>query len=195
MEFTRRQALVKMAVAMGAAFVGPRLLSMDFLRGVAGQGPAFSAADVALFDEIADTILPDTDVPGAKAAKTGTVIALVVRDCFAPAEQEVFVTGLASLLAAYEKRFGMGFAQGKPAERLTFLNEYNRALTRGRPAQRAQESTELRAFRHLKQLSIMGYFTSEIGATQALRFVEVPGGFDGNAPYRKGDRNWFNEVR
>jgi len=184
-----------MAVVIGAAFVGPRLFSADFLRGVPGEGPVFSADDIATFDEIADTILPDTDVPGAKAAKTGTVIALVVRDCFPPAEQEVFLSGLAGLLAAYRKRFGMEFAQGKPGERLMFLNEYNQALILSGPAQRAQEPAELRAFRHLKQLSIMGYFTSEIGATQALRFVEVPGGYDGNAPYRKGDRNWFNEVR
>ena len=46
-------------------------------------------------------------------------------------------------------------------------------------------------FRMMKQLTLLGYFSSEIGATQAMRFIEVPGRFDGNAPYQKGDRAWF----
>lgn len=186
-----------MAIAMGAACVGRRMLAAEFLPGdAAGAGPDFSSADLALLDEIADTIIPDTDVPGAKAAATGACIALIVRDCFEAEEQQAFVSGLAQIAAAYEKRYNMPFESGRPEDRLAFLNEYNLALAAAKsPAQRRSESTELRCFRHLKQLTILGYFTSEIGATQALRFVEVPGGFDGNAPYRRGDRNWFVEVR
>jgi hypothetical protein len=44
----------------------------------------------------------------------------------------------------------------------------------------------------LKELTILGYFSSEIGATQALRYAEVPGAYDGNAPYVRGQRAWFN---
>jgi hypothetical protein len=43
----------------------------------------------------------------------------------------------------------------------------------------------------LKQLTLLGYFTSEIGCTKALRYVETPGGFNGNVPYKKGDKAWF----
>jgi hypothetical protein len=43
----------------------------------------------------------------------------------------------------------------------------------------------------MKELTVLGYFTSEIGASQALRYVEVPGSFNGNVPYKKGDRAWF----
>jgi len=185
-----------MAVAMGAAFVGPRLLSAGFVRGTSETALSFSSADIALLDEIADTILPDTKVPGAKAAKTGECIALLVRDCFEIEEQAAFVGGLAEITAAYEKRFGTGFARGKPADRLAFLNDYNRALPKkSTPASRRKEPNDWRCFRHLKELTLLGYFTSEIGCTQALRFVEVPGGYDGNAPYKPGDRNWFVEVR
>jgi len=185
-----------MAVAMGAAFVGPRLLSAGFRNGVSPGGLDFSRGDIALLDEIADTILPDTKVPGAKAAKTGECIAVIVRDCFEDDEQAVFTAGLADIAGAYEKRFGTSFVQGKPAERLMFLNEYNRALPRkSTRASRKNEPKDWRCFRHLKELTLLGYFTSEIGCTQALRFVEVPGGYDGNAPYKPGDRNWFVEVR
>jgi hypothetical protein len=42
----------------------------------------------------------------------------------------------------------------------------------------------------VKQLTIWGYFTSEPGATKALRYVAVPGKYDGNFPYKKGDKAW-----
>lgn len=100
------------------------------------------------------------------------------------------------ITGAYNKRFGTDFMRGQQADRLAFLNDYNRVVPQsGPPASRAKEPKDWRCFRHLKQLTLLGYFTSEIGCTQALRFVEVPGGYDGNAPYQPGDRNWFVEVR
>ncbi|MCX6949827.1 MAG: gluconate 2-dehydrogenase subunit 3 family protein, partial [Opitutae bacterium] len=49
-------------------------------------------------------------------------------------------------------------------------------------------------FKLYKQLTLLGYFTSEIGATQALRYLEVPGAYRGNDPYRKGDRAWYTPT-
>jgi hypothetical protein len=46
-------------------------------------------------------------------------------------------------------------------------------------------------FRMMKELAILGYFTSEIGCTQAVKYVEVPGAYHGDVPYKKGDRAWF----
>ena len=45
-------------------------------------------------------------------------------------------------------------------------------------------------FRMMKELTLLGYFTSEIGCTQARRYVEVPGRFDGCVPYKAGDKAW-----
>ena len=45
-------------------------------------------------------------------------------------------------------------------------------------------------FTLMKQLTLLGYFTSEIGATQALRYVAVPGKYEGCIPYKKGDKAW-----
>ena len=46
-------------------------------------------------------------------------------------------------------------------------------------------------FRMMKELSLVGYFSSEIGATQAVRYIEVPGAYHGDYPYKKGDRAWY----
>lgn len=45
-------------------------------------------------------------------------------------------------------------------------------------------------FRMMKELTLLGYFTSEPGATQALRYVPVPGKYEGCIDYKKGDRAW-----
>jgi hypothetical protein len=42
----------------------------------------------------------------------------------------------------------------------------------------------------MKQLTLFGFFTSKEGATQALRYIAVPGHYDGAYPYKKGDKAW-----
>ena len=46
------------------------------------------------------------------------------------------------------------------------------------------------ASRHVKDLTLLGYFTAEVGATQALRYDPVPGAYRGSVPLRPGDRAW-----
>jgi hypothetical protein len=47
-------------------------------------------------------------------------------------------------------------------------------------------------FSLMKELTIIGYFSFEIGCTKALRYVEAPGAYQGEVPYKKGDKVWFN---
>ena len=54
---------------------------------------------------------------------------------------------------------------------------------------------EGRALASMKNLSVIGYFTSEIGATKALRFLENPGAYRGDELYHKGDRAYYNPAR
>src|SRR2546423_601285 len=81
MNVTRREAIIKLAIAMGATAVGPRLLGASLDAAAAGSG-VFQPGDIALLDEIGDTIIPATDVPGAKAVGIGAFMALMVQDCY-----------------------------------------------------------------------------------------------------------------
>jgi hypothetical protein len=186
---TRREALARLAVAFGGALVGGDV----FLRGAPLAGKTatgdFSAADIALLDEIGDTIIPATDTPGAKAVAIGEFMVMMVRDCYDDAHHEAFRSGLPAIQAASQTKFGRDFLAASPAERTQLLNELD-AEQKRHQATKAKEAPA-HYFRMMKQLTLLGYFTSEIGATQALQFAEVPGRFDGNAPYKKGDRNWF----
>ncbi|MGH2553929.1 MAG: gluconate 2-dehydrogenase subunit 3 family protein [Chitinophagaceae bacterium] len=45
-------------------------------------------------------------------------------------------------------------------------------------------------FTMMKHLTLWGYFTSETGCREALRYNPVPGRYEGCVPYNKGDRAW-----
>lgn len=187
MTLSRREAVLHLATMLGATVVGPRLAaaSFDF-----AQTGSFSAADIALLDEIGDTIMPTTDVPGAKAVGIGSFLAMMITDCYTPTEQQTLRDGLRQLESGFSQRFGGTFAAGSAANRTTYLNELDgeqRAYQ-----QNLAPGAQPHYFRVLKELTILGYFSSEVGATQALRYAEVPGGYDGNAPYSPGQRAWFN---
>jgi hypothetical protein len=49
-------------------------------------------------------------------------------------------------------------------------------------------------FRMMKELAVLGYYTSEIGYTQAMRFAETPGRFDPCAPLAPGDKIWADHA-
>ncbi len=211
MTVTRREAIIRMAIMMGATVVGPRLLAVEFGQdSSAPKSPpaaspgTFSADEIALLDEIGETIIPATTVPGAKAVGIGSFIAMMVTDCYHPNEQAAFRAGLHGIPTAYEARYGETFLTGSPANRTAFLNELDREQRAYSARQKerkkfirenaaAQESSESTGeiphyFRVMKELTILGYFTSEIGSVDVLGWVEVPGRFDGNVPYAKGGK-------
>ncbi len=186
---SRRDALARIALVMGGAFVG----SAAYLRGEPLTGKLvsanFNAADIHLLDEIGDTIIPVTDTPGAKQVGIGGFMAMMVVDCYDDAHHAAFMAGLVKVDTACRERYGRKFTDALPAERTALLNELDTEQRKHTAAKQADEPAHY--FRMMKQMTLLGYFTSEIGATQVLRYVEVPGRYDGNAPYKKGDLNWF----
>ena len=187
---TRREALTRIAYLMG----GTLIATGPFLAGTRLEGKALAAAgftkdDLALMDEIGETIIPTTDTPGAKAAHIGAFMAVMVADCYDDAHQTLFQVGLKKIDEASHARFGKSFRQASPAQRTDLLNALD---AEQKDVQRKKKWDELpHYFRLVKELTLVGYFTSEIGASQALSYVEIPGRLDGNVPYKKGDRACF----
>ncbi|MCB0602819.1 MAG: gluconate 2-dehydrogenase subunit 3 family protein [Saprospiraceae bacterium] len=179
----RRTLLRSIAIITGATVVGGEWLISGCKNPQAKTG-LFSSQDVLLMDEIADTILPDTDIPGAKAAGVGPFMALMVEDCYNEKQQNAFSQGLTTLEEQCRKSTGKTFMAGDPAEREKFL------VSLDQEAKAAQADGGFHYFTMIKQLVLFGYFTSEIGATQGLRYVQVPGRYDGCIPYTKGEKAW-----
>jgi hypothetical protein len=166
----------------------------------------FSREDVALLDEIAEAIIPATDTPGAKASGVGAFIALAVAECYEPAQRAAFVFGLRKLEASCLDRYGHGFRQASSEQRLELLVQIDQERRLRELWNRGQRGLRLLGrplfglgpplvqvphfLTMVGELTVLGYFTSEPGATQALRHMAIPGEFNGALPYRKGDRAW-----
>lgn len=186
----RRDAVSRVALLLGATVIGAEF----FLSGCKlsnkeekkGEGLSFTKDDIAYLDEIAETIIPTTDSPGAKAAKTGEFMTVMVRDSYDEKNQKAFVEGLTKIEEASKKKFSSGFMKITPEQRTTLLKEVDAEMKDYMKSKKKYDGPHY--FTLMKQLTMLGYFTSEIGMKQALRYDPVPGKFDGNYPYKKGDK-------
>ena len=201
----RRELLKMIAVLTGGAVIGADV----FLAGCTSKtadASTFSVDNIALLDEVGETIIPTTTTPGAKATKIGEFMKIMVTDCYTTDQQKVFADGLAGLNAACEKVNGKSFMDCTADQRKSFLislekeaKEYNKQ--RDEKEKEAKEKAKkdmdpnfVGASSHyytmMKQLTLFGYFSSEIGSKQALRWLPIPGKYDGALPYKKGDKAW-----
>lgn len=208
----RRTALQRVALLMGGTVVGAELfLSGGCKTAPAGVSDLFSAENVNLFGEIADTILPATATPGAKAAGVGEFIPVMIRDCYTPAEQQAVIDGLADMDKRCREKYSNSFVKMTAEQRTEFLNELDKeqrtyqkdVVDKQREANKASLAAQPNAkpaeptpqvvehyFRMLKATSLLGFFTSEKGCTEVLRYSAVPGKYEGCIDYKKGDRAW-----
>src|SRR5690606_30783602 len=139
-------------------------------------------------------ILPETSTPGAKEAGVGEFIPVMIRDCYDPHDQKAFIEGLYGVDDRAKKEFGKPFQQLSKDEQLQFVHLLDKEAKefqneRGKKQRESNEEELPNHFFHmLKQLTLTGFFTSEVGMTKALRYVKIPGKYDGEYPYKKGDR-------
>ena len=197
---TRREAILRVSAMLGgAALVGQTaMLAACSSSGTKPLAPPdaladearFTDSELALLDEIAETMLPETSTPGAKAAGVGAFMALMVKDAYYPADQAIFREGMAAADARCREAYGRNFLAASPADRLELLE----ALDAEQFEQMRNQPPDAprHFFRMMKELALLGYFTSEIGYTQAMRYAETPGRFDPCAPYAPGETAWAN---
>jgi Gluconate 2-dehydrogenase subunit 3 len=150
-----------------------------------GWTPRFLRPErAAMLEALVDTILPATDTPGARAARVQVFVDLALRDCYTAAEQQLFVTGLEALAGECAAQHGRPFEACSPEERHALLAALDTASY-------APDTGPRGSFvRILKDLTLVGFFTSRIGATQVLAYEAVPGGFRGCLELRPGQKAW-----
>ncbi len=202
----RRELLKMIAVVTGGVVIGGELFLSGCKTG-AKTAADFSTANIALLDEVAETIIPATNTPGAKAAKVGEFMKIMVTDCYTQAQQDAFMKGISSLDEASKKLNNKTFMESTPEQRHALLvslekeaKEFNKVVgdkdkpkrdefnAKGRPYDFI--ATPPHYYTMMKQLSLTGFFTSKTGMTETLRHIPVPGKYDGAFPYAKGDKAW-----
>ena len=186
----RRDALSRVALLLGGTIVGSEL----FLNGCntpASQAAAslnFTPDNISFLNEVAETILPATNTPGAKEAKVGEFMTVYVKDCYEEKDQKIFLDGMGKLDEASKKKNSKSFMDSTPQQRHDLLVDLDKEAKDYNKNKKPEDPNHY--FSLVKQLTLMGFFTSEPGATKALRYVAIPGRYDGCVPYKKGDKAW-----
>ena len=183
----RREALSRVAIIMGGTILGADAFASGLK--ISTTSITLTKADIAFLNEVAETIIPATTTPGAKEAKVGEFMQIMVSDCYEEKNQAIFMKGIEELkFNASKAKMGKAFMEATSEERTAFLTELDKEVKEYQKNKKPEDPTHY--FTMMKQLTLSGYFTSEVGATKALRYVAVPGKFDGSYPYKKGDKAW-----
>src|SRR5690606_187211 len=114
----RREALSRVAWIMGGTVIGANLFLEGCTRPASKDvASLFEKERVDYLGEIAETILPKTATPGAKEAGVGAFIPVMVRDCYTPEDQKVFLEGLDKLEEASKAKYNKQFQELSNEER------------------------------------------------------------------------------
>lgn len=175
----RREALRQISLLTGAS------LSAPIMAAALGacKSPVASYAPVNLsmphfraIGRIADIIIPETETPGALAAGVDQFIDKAMGSYFEADDRDRFIGGMNVIDQDSNERYEIDFAD-LDLERQT---QIVRAMDqRAFDALEAEEKPQF--FTSLKQLVLLGYYMSEVGATEELRYIRAPGRYDGSA--------------
>jgi hypothetical protein len=190
----RRELLKMIAVATGGTVIAGEFLLSGCKNPESTSPLAFSEENIAFLDEVAETILPQTSTAGAKAAGVGHYMSVMVNDCYAKPDQEIFHKGLSQLDEACKKMHGHEFMKASADERKALLVSLDKEAKENAKKQASEKAADPKKptspnhyFQMMKQLTIFGYFSSEKGRTEGTRYTPVPGKLE-NIDYKKGDK-------
>ncbi len=186
----RREAVKRATFLLGGALT---ISGFEAFADVLGPvlpnaaGPKSIESQEALIAEIADTIIPDTKgIPGAKAAGMGPFIVMMMHDCYNTDVQKHFADGLMKVDEVSQSQFKKSFTALTLKEREEIFKFFKAEAE----AQRKAGTPASRFFPLMYELTCLGYYTSEIGATKALRYVHIPGKYEACIPLEPGQKAW-----
>ena len=128
--------------------------------------------DEHLLIDLADSLIPATNTPGAKDVKADHFAVTMIDDCFTKEEQQQWMNGLRAFQSTCEHMNGQNFTKCSPAERLKVI-----AVMEGKDANSDAASNFYHTYKHLV---IQGYTNSEYFLTKVRPYELVPGRFHGS---------------
>jgi hypothetical protein len=180
----RREALKRTAMIMGGAISAPAIIGI--LKGCSPKPgidwkPVFLTPEQgSLVSEVAEIIIPKTDTPGAKETGVPAFIDQMLKEVYAKEDQDRFMAGLKAFDEEAQKAYGDTFMELKPEQQKEYVKKVHDEAVK---AERSTQPAPKRPFILMaKELTMLGFFTSEPGATQVLQYDAVPGAYKGCIP-------------
>ncbi len=145
----------------------------------------FSVEEGKMLTKIADLLIPSTDTPGALDALVPQYVDRVAKKMMGEDEKTFIKEGFKAMAAACKEATGKDFLSCTEAEQIAFLQAEEKA---------AIESKEPTLFGGMKDAIYNGFFKSEIGCTEVLKYDPVPGNYDGCIPYSEVNGTWAGHL-
>lgn len=178
----RREAVKRVGALLGGT------VSLPIMSGILSgcQAPAsdsytyqvLSPEQGELVATLSELIIPTTDTPGARAAKVDRFIDLMLKDWFPVEDKDHFLAGLQLVDEKAQEANGSVFVDNSKEQQTALLTVMDEAAYTGSHSKKP-------FFRMMKELTLSGYYTSEIGASQELKYAHVAGEFRGDVPYEE----------
>jgi gluconate 2-dehydrogenase gamma chain len=158
----------------------------------------FSPAQRKIVAAMSEVIIPRTDTPGAIDAGVPKYIELMAANWLNDGERTIFNAGLQDIETRIPKEYGSPFDQLSAAQQLQILEALENDAS---DSQWYEFGNTLREFIsdapficQLKELTIWGFFTSQEGASQVLRYDPMPMYFDGDIPLASDESSWSSPL-
>ena len=185
---SRRDSIKQLALLLGVSLSGSSLSALaasfssprDLHR---RRKTLLNPQQLALVRELGELIIPTTDTPGAIAAGVHDFINYQLVYCFSKEDQASHLKNLDRITALAQQEFGKDFIAATREQQIDFLTRMEKPVA-------PFTNEDRNYFKQLKSLVVFGYYTSEIGATQELKFLPIPGGYKGNVKFKEIGRTW-----
>lgn len=190
----RRDALKNVALLLGGALSATTMGVLFESCNVSpelGEQVSFSAEDRELLADFSDIVIPATkDSAGAKLAGLGNFIPMMITDCYPEKERSAFYNGLLEFRKTALRDYKKDFSAMTVTEKNHCVGNI-REMVITQSTNKTEGLSPLKTFFILgRDLTLLGYFSSEIGCTQARSYVQVPGRYDGSAVLKPGQKSW-----
>lgn len=188
---TRREAIMRTGALMGGVVFAPSILGVlkgcTATPGVDWNPTLFNTTQARMVSALADVILPEDDTPSASQAGVPAFIESMVQNVYNDEQRNRFLNGLDTFGVDSSNELEGNFYDLTDEIKFEYTYGLNRAVLEDRSNNRGDETPFIMVFR---ELTMLGYFTSEVGATQVLRYSPVPGRYDGCVPFEEIGRTW-----
>lgn len=195
----RREAIQRSAMILGYTLTGPALVGV--LNGCKASPELtfkpefFNEGQAQLVSVLSEIIIPKTDTPGAIEAGVPSFIDSMLKEVYPQADKDRFTKGLASFDEEAKSAYGNTFATCKKEEQIALVKKHHDAMAgKGNDTSagwwRAAGGGEKPFMVEMKELTLLGFFTSEPGATKVLQYNQAPGVYKGCVPLTEVGKAW-----
>ncbi|MGY3052010.1 hypothetical protein ACVWYG_000197 [Pedobacter sp. UYEF25] len=186
----RRKAIKNifaLGIVGGAGYAGVKVFELHREANVASF-----VAKQSLIADLADIIIPETDTPGAKRAQVAVFIVSVLSNCTSNVEQNLFLGGLERVERFCDRHFNKSFSVCSLVQQVDVVAHFEKSdLYDSKLLNKINSKFfGLPFFTKLKDLTIQGYCSSQLGASEGLAYNYIPGHFNACIPLVTNQKSW-----